>query len=60
MDNTTGEMEHCARRSQRQTDLHGRLAVRLLEVSIIYIYGYTELPLFTKSDFAIGKGKRGR
>jgi hypothetical protein len=45
---------------ERQTDLHGRLAVRLLEVGIVYIYGYIELPLFIKSDLVIEEGERGR
>lgn len=43
-----------------RTYLHGRLAVRLLEVSVIDIYGYTKLPLFIKSEFGIEEGKRGR
>ena len=43
-----------------RADLHGRLAVRLLEVSVIYIYGYTKLPLFIESDVVIEEGKRDR
>ena len=40
-----------------RTDLHGSLAVRLLEVSVVYIYRYTKLPLFKKSDFVIEEAR---